>query len=332
MKLGFFYLAVSLTVLSPMTEAVPLNGLLPYKANDSLVSLTTINEIEELVKQEVFTSLYKAYLGLSPDYPATSCKEIAELRPDYDSGYYWLMGDAGPTGVYCEMNGESIFGEGGGWMRIALFDLTDGRAQCPRGLEYAKIEQKQLCQRPRDVVPGCSTTMFGVQGIQYSKVCGKVIGYQYHFPNAFGPQRYNSDGINGVYVDGVSITHGSPRQHVWTLAAAVDEVYHLGGDDSGCPCIDHDTTFTGTVPSFVGNDYYCETGSREGYEQKYYFTDALWDGEGCGDSNHCCERGGPWFCTELDASTTDDIELRVCTNSGVNFEDIPLEVIEFYIQ
>ncbi len=138
--------------------------------------------------------------------------------------------------------------------------------------------------------------------------------------------------MDGIYIDGVSITHGSPRKHVWSLAAAVDEVYHLGGDHAICPCIDYDQTFTGTIPSFVGNDYYCETGSRGRYEAKYYFGDPLWDGQGCEGSNHCCERGGPWFCTELDSPTSDDIEIRVCTNSAASIEDVVLQEMEFYVQ
>ena len=33
----------------------------------------------------------------------------------------------------------------------------------------------------------------------------------------------NHNDINSYYVDGVSITRGSPRQHVWTLMAGVHE-------------------------------------------------------------------------------------------------------------
>ncbi len=329
MKLQVLLLAAALT-LTREASAVPLNGLLPYNANSSLVSQSTINEIEERVKQEVFSSLYRAYLGLSPDYPASSCKQLAELRPDYTSGYYWVAGDAGPTGVYCEVGGADIFEEDGGWTRIGHVDMTDGGTECPRGLEYAEIEGKGLCQRPRDQVPGCSSTTFAVQGIQYSKVCGKVIGYQYYATDGFGPAR-GVNSIDGTYIDGVSITHGSPRKHIWSLAAAVDEVYHLGGDHYACPCIDYDQTFTGTIPSFVGNDYYCETGSRGRYEAKYYFGDPLWDGQGCEGSNHCCERGGPWFCTELDSPTSDDIEIRVCANENASSEEIVLQEIEFYV-
>ena len=321
------YLVVLCAIAARVTKAVPMS-LAPYNGNISLVRLQTINEIEELIKQEVTNSLLKTYLGLSPEYTATSCKQMAELRPDYESGYYWVQGPSGPTGVYCEIGGEGRFDQGGGWMRIAKVDMRDGSTQCPRGLESAKIEDKELCQRPRAQVPGCVSTNFPVQSIEYIKVCGKVIGYQYYDPNGFGPSVSNAN-INSIYLDGVSITHGSPRRHVWSLAAARDEVT---GSNNGCPCIDYDTTFRGIIPSYVGSDYYCETGSRNTRQQKYYFTDPLWDGEGCKGSNHCCERGGPWFCTELTVATKDDIELRVCGNGSPSYEDIVIETIELYVQ
>ncbi len=119
--------------MAPAREAsaASLNGLLPYNANVSLVSQSTIDEIEDLVKQEVISSLYRAHLGLSPNYPASSCKQLAEKRPDYVSGYYWVTGDAGPTGVYCELAGGDVFGKDWGWTRIGHVDMTDGRTECP---------------------------------------------------------------------------------------------------------------------------------------------------------------------------------------------------------
>ena len=90
-----------------------------------------------------------------------------------------------------------------------------------------------------------------------------------------------------LYIDRVSITHGSPRQPVWTLAAAHDEALTPHGhhaEYTACPCLNPAVTFIGVIPSFVGEDYYCETGSRNEAEQHYYFDDPLWDGEG---ENEC---------------------------------------------
>ena len=231
------------------------------------------------------------------------------------------------------MGTNNSFGQSGGWMRIANVDMRNNQSQCPPGrLVYSVTEGRRLCRKP-SLAPGCSSTIFGTQGVKYQYVCGKIIGYQYYRMNAFGPSRAQPL-ITQTYVDGVSITHGSPRQHVWTLAAAHDEVltsvYHP--ESTSCPCLHPSVPFAGVIPGFVGEDYYCETGSRNEAERRYYFDDPLWDGEGCEGENECCDRGGPWFCKQLPQPTQDDIEMRVCTNSVLSDEDIVLEQIELYIQ
>ena len=40
--------------------------------------------------------------------------------------------------------------------------------------------------------------------------------------------------IDGAYVSGVSLTHGSPRQHIWTFVAGYSEFNNIG--DDFCPC------------------------------------------------------------------------------------------------
>ena len=90
--------------------------------------------------------------------------------------------------------------------------------------------------------------------------------------------------------------------------------------------------FAGVIPSFVGEDYYGETGSRNEAEQCYYFDDPLWDDEGCEGENECCDRGGLWFYKQLPQPTQDDIEMRVCTNTIQSNEDIVLEQIEIFVQ
>ena len=41
--------------------------------------------------------------------------------------------------------------------------------------------------------------------------------------------------IDGIYVDGVSITRGSPRQHIWTYAIGLQETIPLDYPFQ-CPC------------------------------------------------------------------------------------------------
>ena len=145
-------------------------------------------------------------------------------------------------------------------------------------------------------------------------------------------------GVDGQYVDGVSLTHGrnGSREHIWTFAAGLTE------SDSGdgrilyhCPC---DTSNNDRVPSFVGNDYFCESGlhtawSSNQHRDRFFPDDPLWDGENCTETSTCCEfNKPPWFTKTLNASTTDDIELRICTSHIKQYEDIPLELIELYVQ
>jgi hypothetical protein len=311
------------------------DGICPAREHDIIVVVPNLRISSEGLNDEIFKSVIQKFLAwnddidftFTSDNPTVSCKKIAELRPSYKSGYYWIQGASGVVKVYCEMGSNNTFGQSGGWMRIANVDMRNNHSQCPPGLVYSVTEGRRLCRKP-SLAPGCSSTTFSTQGVRYEKVCGKVIGYQYYRPYGFGPSRY-TPGINETYVDGVSLTHGSPRQHVWTFADATDEIEsrHVT-----CPCLHPSLTFVGVIPGFVGEDYYCETGSRKRAQRRYYFDDPLWDGEGCEGENECCDRGGPWFCKQLPQPTQDDIEMRVCTNNNNKAEDVVLEQIVLYVQ
>ena len=213
-------------------------------------------------------------------------------------------------------------------MRVANLDMTDPNQNCPAGFQLVNRTSAPLrtCGRPGPA--GCVSTTFQTYGVEYSHVCGKVIGYQDQTPDAFHISNRHS-----VYVDGVSLTHGqTPRRHIWTFAGAVDEIgsHRL----NICPCTRSDVPYTGPmIPSFVGQDYFCDTGSRGPYQYGvFYADDPLWDGQGCGGNSTCCEfNNPPWFCKQLPQPTTDDIELRLCGDEATNNEDTPIEQVEIYI-
>ena len=126
---------------------------------------------------------------------------------------------------------------------------------------------------------------FDLHGIAYSHICGKIIGYQDSSPDAFGHVHIHQQSIDGAYVDDISLTHGSnPRQHIWTkaFAATLDEV---GSRPLyNCPCFNRNLASSATPPpDFVGNDYFCDTGSAEHFQHIFYgdIDDPLWDGAGC---------------------------------------------------
>ena len=134
-------------------------------------------------------------------------------------------------------------------------------------------------------------------------------------------------GINSSYVDGVSLTHGSPRKHIWTFAASA---YKNLVSAYNSPCSPGSTQI---LPAFVGNDYFCESGCPGSLLQVLY-TNPLWDGEGCGSlETVCCQAAGlPWFHKRLSAPTSDNIEMRICANSGTNDEDIPVGYYDIYVK
>ena len=204
--------------------------------------------------------------------------------------------------------------------RVANLNMTDPNQQCPPNFNLSYTQPKRLCGKSTDG-NGCDSVHYTTTGLQYNKVCGRVVGYQRGTPNAFLAD----------YVDGISITHGSPRKHIWTLAAGL---YETGQRTSNCPC---NSPGAGTQPpSFVGSDYYCESAD---YSAPFSFStlysdDPLWDGQGCdGNEAPCCNlKDLPWFCKELPEPTSDDLEVRICTDEHLTNEDVPIEVIELYAQ
>ena len=275
-----------------------------------------------------FTESQHANLGTTCN-PACSCSEIKQLLPNSTSGLYWIRNEQGNVSQqYCDMEKEGC-GTRGGWMRVAHLDMTQPNQQCPPGFRTI-TSPKRLCGRPGP--PGCVSVKFPTNNIPYSKVCGKVIAYQDKTPDAQCPYigahtDHQIHTLEEVYIDGVSVTHGTPRQHVWSFIASNVESQ---SDCRGCPCYSY---FTGTPVPFIGNNFFCDSGTHTWQGSILYSEDPLWDGQGCGSNSECCSfNNPPWFCTELNQSTSDDIELRLCADQSTHDEDIPIEHIELYVQ
>ena len=169
--------------------------------------------------------------------------------------------------------------------------------------------------------------------MSYDQVCGKIIAYQFGSPDSFGLNGSPINSIDDSYLDGISLTYGSnPRKHIWSFAAAVDEVNTM--NSNRCPCIHIENAAAATQPpDFVGNDYFCDTGSRGRFSNRLYANDPLWDGAGCGSANTCCSLNNPpWFFKQLESPTTSDIEMRVCASEGRDNEDTLIEQIEIYVR
>ena len=160
-----------------------------------------------------------------------------------------------------------------------------------------------------------------------------MAGYQDNNPLAF--TGFNDTSINGIYLDGVSITHGSPHKHLWSYAVGFGDQLNSSSD---CPCNNGSTV---QVPSYVGNEYYCESGnffphficSRIWRE---FPDDLLWDGQQCGgvEAPCCTHPNMPWFIKTLNETTTEDIELRACSSSSFcgSGSGAALFLIEIYVR
>ena len=215
----------------------------------------------------------------------------------------------------------------GQWYRVAHLNMSDPAQRCPSAWAENNTTGVRTCGRPLSSHGSCPATFYPT-GRQYSRVCGRVIGYQYGSTDAFF---YWTEPIDSYYVYGVSVTRGLPRNHIWTFAAGLSEGGHTGSFN--CPCSNPDHPNNVLPPSFVGNNYYCESGNPTNTYiiNHLYSDDPLWDGEQC--EGQCCSNGKspPWFSVELPNPTTDDIEVRICIGQG-SIDDVKIQLLELYVQ
>ena len=273
--------------------------------------------------------------GSNLDYPATSCQQILNCNLSSSSGYYWIKSsDSNTTHMYCSMN-RVCGGVSGGWMRVADLDMRNNSHRCLSGLRERVHSDKRLCSKniDDDIHGGCSHTVFKVNDINYDRVCGKIIAYQFGGSDSFGLHPPSTRSIDKNYLDGISLTYSmNPRTHIWSFVSALDEVGSI--HHSNCPCTNISLAAYATLPpDFVRNDYFCDTGSTKRYMLGHFYADdPLWDGAGCGPTNFCCSLNNPpWFFKQLQSSTSENIEMRVCCDYSRFDEDVYIEQIEIYV-
>ena len=217
------------------------------------------------------------------------------------------------------------------WNKVIDLDMSDPAQECPRGWRGYEGSVR-CCGRPVLVRSSCPAVFFPVNGYQYSKVCGRATGYQQGSPDGFASDDSGepSETIDGMYVDGVSLTHGNPRTHIWTFAAGLLENGNTEVNNRHrCPCDNGQQP-----PDFVGDNYFCETGDHDPVHNRsrFYKDDPLWDGLHCVDSTCCTFHSPPWFSVTLPKPTTDDIEVRICGDQSTEDEDSPIAKLEIYVQ
>ena len=214
----------------------------------------------------------------------------------------------------------------GYWTTIAEIDISKGD-DCPAPwLKVAPI-QFPVCRAPSND-SGCYSAFFSVHNQSYTEIIGALRGYQKGTTDAFG--LYGSGGVsrsvNKEYVDGVSIT--TQRKHVWTYAigASID----FDWPQYNCPC----STIPGPrSPPFVGEHYYCQSGSWGRGRNKRYSPNPLWQGINCPPDNSCCAyAGAPVFYRNFQLKYNDDIEVRICTDQPYSDEAVLIDQLSLYVR
>ena len=79
------HVAIIITTLmwfTLITPGVASTGVL-QTPEEVKVSGNAMQLTEDIIKQEIHSNLLKVYLGLTPEYAASSCKQIAELKSHY---------------------------------------------------------------------------------------------------------------------------------------------------------------------------------------------------------------------------------------------------------
>ena len=201
--------------------------------------------------------------------------------------------------------------------------MTDPSQQCPPAWREYNTSGVRACGRSASDDETCPSTIHGTSH-HYSRVCGRVTGFQIGSPDGFNPTYRTRPTM-----DSIIISHGTSQHHIWSyIAGATESSYnHI---NSNCPC----SSRAGFgPPSSIGDNYYCESGNPTiSIPLKLYPSDPLWDGEQC--EGTCCSgttKSPPWFSVVLPTNATDRIEVRICLEY-TNNEDTLVQLLEIYVQ
>ena len=272
---------------------------------------------------------------ITANKPATSCRAILDCDPSAPSGYYWIYSRLPPQNrrsvhhMYCYMEADKCGVRG--VMRVAHIDLRNASINCPAPLiQYQLDSGKRVCGSTKIPTRTCDSVVFHTHHFSYQHVCGRAVGFSYFHPCAFYYyKRGGQTTIDHAYVAGLSITHGpyGERNHIWTYVGGLSETPL---SECNCPCAANPGA---SPPPFVGQNYYCDSATQ--YvppSQKWHTNNTLWDGEDCYPGSSCCHNAlAPWFRRTLEASVTEDIEVRWCTGQGLAKDRVATELLELYI-
>ena len=183
------------TQLDKLTNSLLNNSISHEAIVEDLFALQTITS---QLNDTVYTIAYVLHTCQLFELNIFSC---ADLPPSAPSGYYLIRNSS--LHVYCDMS-RTCGGVTGGWMRVFELDMNITSHQCPNGRSQRTDGGLRTCVRNVSAA-GCSSIFLPTRNVNYSRVCGRITGYQISTTDDF--QLQQSSDIDSVYVDGVSLTH-----------------------------------------------------------------------------------------------------------------------------
>ena len=282
------------------------------------------NEINESIAKASETSLTmimifsdKLASEIQTHHIFNSCEDVSNFSIQLPSGMYNITSGDSTREKYCStaiaFSCNSIQGR---WKRITFLSNTTSPVECPMGFELINDPNIPAVCKRNPTGARCSSDMHSTHGNSYSQVCGTIHGSYFGDPDGFDSHstirsRSPDTPLNDNYVDGISLTHGSMNEHhIWTLSAIVNFV---NPTDLCSVCASN-------KPSYVGMDYSCDVVERC---KSNCSPRQIWG------SGQCI--GNNTFYKKLTQPTSDNIEMRVCTDQAENDEDIFLSLVELYI-
>ena len=197
--LFFLYFGIA---IAQVNVAQPVNVAIREDRSGACFSKRNRRQLHSEVIKMLGNSVDPQFYGLS----SNSCADIYHGHP---SGYYWLNVGDQPQQVYCSVNeNRCCNGSDGNWMRIAYLNMSDPSQQCPHS--WREIESPiRTCRRQFNTP--INSVNYSSHGVPYSRVCGRIIAYQYGTPEAFlaySNPNQNQRTLDDAYVDGISVTYG----------------------------------------------------------------------------------------------------------------------------
>ena len=206
------------------------------------------------------------------------------------------------------------------WRQVFYLNVSNEGQSCPGDWNEETLSTRGC--GGADV--SCQSAFSDEINTAYNKVCGRVIGVGSGSPDALFRFIPKQTTIEDNYLDGVSVTHGAPgsRTHVWSFGAG--HPMSPPFSSARCPCDNSDRQVAPLPPSEVGENYFCSS---------TYLGDRLWSGSDCNTASSCCSfHNPPYFSVQLPTPTTDQIELRICTDETFSNEPVLVLFAEIYVQ